>query len=171
MYEMDGKQYLLVPAAGAAAAAAAPYLPHPVRPRRWAGSPTRFPRNDRKSTNYRTGSCPSGQVQGSRLRLCFAVAVLEGLDIQAMGVAAPRLAAELQLPGGVLGSGTFLEQHRSCCRRNSGRLACRQDRPEASAHRVCPPFRSIHSWHNVCVQLRVLVRECVWAPDWASAAH
>jgi len=35
--------------------------------------------------------------------LCFAVAVLEGLDIQAMGVAAPRLAAELHLPGGVLG--------------------------------------------------------------------
>jgi AAHS family 3-hydroxyphenylpropionic acid transporter len=35
--------------------------------------------------------------------LCFTVAVLEGLDIQAMGVAAPRLAAELHLPGGVLG--------------------------------------------------------------------
>ena len=37
------------------------------------------------------------------IALCFAVAVLEGLDIQAMGVAAPRLAAELHLPGGVLG--------------------------------------------------------------------
>jgi len=40
---------------------------------------------------------------GVTIGLCFAVAVLEGLDIQAMGVAAPRLAAELQLPGGVLG--------------------------------------------------------------------
>ena len=40
---------------------------------------------------------------GVTIGLCFIVAVLEGLDIQAMGVAAPRLAAELQLPGGVLG--------------------------------------------------------------------
>jgi AAHS family 3-hydroxyphenylpropionic acid transporter len=40
---------------------------------------------------------------GVTIALCFAVAVLEGLDIQAMGVAAPRLAAELKLPGGVLG--------------------------------------------------------------------
>ena len=40
---------------------------------------------------------------GVTIALCFAVAVLEGLDIQAMGVAAPRLAAELHLPGGVLG--------------------------------------------------------------------
>ena len=40
---------------------------------------------------------------GVTIALCFAVAVLEGLDIQAMGVAAPKLAAELQLPGGVLG--------------------------------------------------------------------
>ena len=40
---------------------------------------------------------------GVTIALCFTVAVLEGLDIQAMGVAAPRLAAELHLPGGVLG--------------------------------------------------------------------
>jgi AAHS family 3-hydroxyphenylpropionic acid transporter len=35
--------------------------------------------------------------------LCFAVAVLEGLDIQAMGVAAPKLGAELQLTRDALG--------------------------------------------------------------------
>ena len=40
---------------------------------------------------------------GITIGLCFTVAVLEGLDIQAMGVAAPRLGAELHLPGGVLG--------------------------------------------------------------------
>jgi AAHS family 3-hydroxyphenylpropionic acid transporter len=35
--------------------------------------------------------------------LCFAVAVLEGVDIQAMGVAAPKLGAELALAPGSLG--------------------------------------------------------------------
>lgn len=37
------------------------------------------------------------------IALCFAVAVLEGFDIQAMGVAAPRLGPELGLPKDILG--------------------------------------------------------------------
>ena len=37
------------------------------------------------------------------IALCFCVAVLEGLDIQAIGVAAPKLGAELQLARDVLG--------------------------------------------------------------------
>ena len=37
------------------------------------------------------------------IALCFAVAVLEGIDIQAMGVAAPKLGAELQLTRDALG--------------------------------------------------------------------
>jgi len=37
------------------------------------------------------------------IALCCAVAVLEGFDIQAMGVAAPRLGAELHLDQGMLG--------------------------------------------------------------------
>lgn len=40
---------------------------------------------------------------GMTIALCFAVAVLEGFDIQAMGVAAPKLGAELQLAKPVLG--------------------------------------------------------------------
>lgn len=40
---------------------------------------------------------------GITIGLCFAVAILEGLDIQAMGVAAPKLGAELQLARDVLG--------------------------------------------------------------------
>lgn len=35
--------------------------------------------------------------------LCFAVAVLEGFDIQAIGVAAPQLAPEFGLKPGQLG--------------------------------------------------------------------
>ena len=35
--------------------------------------------------------------------LCFSVAVLEGFDIQAMGVAAPKLGPELGLPPPILG--------------------------------------------------------------------
>ncbi|HSG65505.1 MAG TPA: MFS transporter, partial [Gammaproteobacteria bacterium] len=35
--------------------------------------------------------------------LCFAVAVLEGFDIQAIGIAAPRLAPELGIEPGQLG--------------------------------------------------------------------
>ena len=44
-------------------------------------------------------------VEGARLTiaLCFAVAVLEGFDIQAIGVAAPRLGAELRLDSATLG--------------------------------------------------------------------
>ena len=38
-----------------------------------------------------------------RAGLCFLVAVLEGFDIQAMGVAAPTLGAELNLAKDVLG--------------------------------------------------------------------
>src|SRR6188768_2085681 len=85
------------------AVAAAPYQPpHRVRLPRWAGSLTRFRRNSMKElTIERVPAVETGA--GVTIALCFAVAVLEGLDIQAMGVAAPRLAAELQLPGGVLG--------------------------------------------------------------------
>ena len=37
------------------------------------------------------------------IALCFAVAALEGFDIQAMGVAAPKLGPELQLDKATLG--------------------------------------------------------------------
>jgi AAHS family 3-hydroxyphenylpropionic acid transporter len=37
------------------------------------------------------------------IALCFVVAVLDGFDTQAIGVAAPRLAAELGLTSAVLG--------------------------------------------------------------------
>lgn len=40
---------------------------------------------------------------GVTIALCFAVAVLEGFDIQAIGVAAPRLAPELGLAAGQMG--------------------------------------------------------------------
>ena len=40
---------------------------------------------------------------GLTIGLCFLVAVLEGLDIQAMGVAAPKLGAELKLAREILG--------------------------------------------------------------------
>lgn len=43
------------------------------------------------------------QGAGLTIALCFAVAVLEGIDIQAMGVAAPKLGAELQLARDTLG--------------------------------------------------------------------
>ena len=48
MYEMDGRQYLLVPAAGTAGAAVARYPPHPEQLRRWAGSLTRCRRSCRR---------------------------------------------------------------------------------------------------------------------------
>src|SRR4029434_1010676 len=40
---------------------------------------------------------------GVTIALCFTVAVLEGVDIQVMGVAAPKLGAELQLARDTLG--------------------------------------------------------------------
>ena len=40
---------------------------------------------------------------GLTVALCFAVAVLEGFDIQTIGVAAPKLGAELRLDSGTLG--------------------------------------------------------------------
>lgn len=40
---------------------------------------------------------------GTTIALCFAVAVLDGFDTQAIGVAAPRLAAELGLSSAMLG--------------------------------------------------------------------
>jgi AAHS family 3-hydroxyphenylpropionic acid transporter len=40
---------------------------------------------------------------GITIALCFAVAVLEGFDIQAIGIAAPRLAPELGLAAGQMG--------------------------------------------------------------------
>jgi AAHS family 3-hydroxyphenylpropionic acid transporter len=44
-----------------------------------------------------------GPAATSTIALCFAVAVLEGFDIQAMGVAAPKLAPEFGLPPEQLG--------------------------------------------------------------------
>jgi AAHS family 3-hydroxyphenylpropionic acid transporter len=44
---------------------------------------------------------PSGAA--TAIALCFAVAVLEGFDIQAIGIAAPKLGAELQLDKALLG--------------------------------------------------------------------
>ncbi|MDX2235440.1 MAG: MFS transporter [Hyphomonadaceae bacterium] len=57
-------------------------------------------REDERTMNTATGSmAPGAPSRAARLNiaLCFAVAVLEGFDIQAIGVAAPRLAAELGL--------------------------------------------------------------------------
>lgn len=47
----------------------------------------------------------AGAVSGAAITiaLCFAVAVLEGFDIQAMGVAAPKLGPELKLDKAILG--------------------------------------------------------------------
>ena len=43
------------------------------------------------------GAAPRGPGRAVTVALCFAVAVLEGFDIQAIGVAAPRLAPEFGL--------------------------------------------------------------------------
>lgn len=51
----------------------------------------------------RGGGATEASVAARIVFYCFLVAVLEGFDIQAMGVAAPKLAAELGLAKGVLG--------------------------------------------------------------------
>ena len=49
------------------------------------------------------GSADAKRTMATTVLLCFLVAVVEGFDIQAIGVAAPRLAPELGLSSGALG--------------------------------------------------------------------
>src|SRR5204862_6748468 len=59
----------------------------------------------RRNVKAQTRAIADATVAGAgvTIALCFMVAVLEGVDIQVMGVAAPKLGAELQLARDTLG--------------------------------------------------------------------
>ena len=62
-------------------------------------------------SGVREGAAPVRTGAAMTLGLCFAVALLEGLDLQSVGVAAPRMAREFGLSVGQMGlafsAGTF----------------------------------------------------------------
>ena len=77
--------------------------------------------------------------------LCFLVAVLEGFDIQAIGVAAPRLAPQFGLSPGQMGWVFAVSNIGLVIGATLRRLARRSRRPQAGVHRRGRALRLVHA--------------------------
>ncbi len=94
--------------------------------------------------------------------LCFLVAVLEGFDIQAMGVAAPRLAPQFALDAKSNGLGVQHQQHRPGHRRQPRRVVGGHVRSQAGVDGRGRRVRLLHACHGAHRRLPSLlaVRFC-----------